>query len=145
MQISHEIECALHRWSNLEAKMVITCEREAWVASSVDSLVPESFRVTFDDNLSWLEIGSEPLWSSLLDRGESIMEIKSVGPYPMWMIDALDQTCAYPRSFSKYGAAYLDIETQKHAEPVQHRNARHLRRKNPKIQPENVAAPTLAW
>ncbi len=100
--------------------------------------IPEDFRVTFDSNLSWLEIDSRLSWLTLLKNGESIMEIKSAQPYPMWMVDVLDQTSTYPGSFSKYGAAY--IEMQKLANTGKYQKARHLKREKLQEQPVNLAS-----
>lgn len=168
LQIAHEIESAWQRWGNLEIKTAITCEREAWTSSISSSSpcadsyadlcsdpcagsctgpsahpyagpgVPEDFRVTFDSNLSWLEIDSRLSWLTLLKNGESIMEIKSAQPYPMWMVDVLDQTSTYPGSFSKYGAAY--IEMQKLANTGKYQKARHLKREKLQEQPVNLAS-----
>lgn len=38
--------------------------------------------------------------------GDAVMEIKSSGPFPLWLVRALDACEAYPTSFSKYGEAY---------------------------------------
>ena len=42
----------------------------------------------------------------LLEPGEAIVEIKAVGAYPLWLVEALNDCGAYPASFSKYGEAY---------------------------------------
>ena len=42
----------------------------------------------------------------LLPVGDAVMEIKSSGPFPLWLVRALDACEAYPTSFSKYGEAY---------------------------------------
>ncbi len=96
-------------------------------------------RVTFDDQLAWWQIppatgdhvreertgrirhtdldetSSEEgrwsmAWNGLLGSDEGIMEIKCAGSYPLWLVAALDGAGAYPGSFSKYGAAYADME-----------------------------------
>ena len=42
----------------------------------------------------------------LAGSGEAVMEIKSAGSYPAWLVEALSQHRIYPQSFSKYGEAY---------------------------------------
>ena len=41
-----------------------------------------------------------------MKSGDSIMEIKVGGAFPLWLVHALDECQAYPSSFSKYGSAY---------------------------------------
>ena len=43
------------------------------------------------------------------DKDKIIMEIKTPGAMPLWLAHALSDCKIYPRSFSKYANAYLDI------------------------------------
>ncbi len=134
-QIAHEIEAfASHGSSGLQPAMLISCEREAFVEApwerQTDDL-PRELRVTFDSCIEYAicrgfatrnvaedadtgmhldaslvsrdtgDIGM------LLDPGESIMEIKAIGAYPLWLAHALRQSEIYPMSFSKYGESFM--------------------------------------
>jgi hypothetical protein len=37
-----------------------------------------------------------------------LMEIKTLGGMPMWMVRALSESKIYPTTFSKYGVCYTD-------------------------------------
>ena len=43
----------------------------------------------------------------LLPEGEVLLEIKTGGAYPTWLIGLLNGNGIYKTSFSKYGAAYI--------------------------------------
>lgn len=65
--------------------------------------------MTFDASLGYCDLhGSRARVKTvpLIGPEETIMEVKSRGPYPLWLADALDACGAYPSSFSKYGEAY---------------------------------------
>lgn len=109
LQIVHEIDAFRSRYGELVASMVISCERSAYaLASSSEG----SLRITFDVDISYEDcfaqrcFSQECLAHSLLDSGEVIMEVKNVGPLPLWLVRALSEAKAYPSSFSKYGEAY---------------------------------------
>lgn len=126
-QIARELEAAMDRWLPLAPSMGIACDREAWglrctlagadapapaeALSEMDGWAPASFdpdlRLTFDDRLSYLDChGRAPSWRSIIAPDESILEIKSAGPYPPWLVSALSAHGIYPASFTKYGNAY---------------------------------------
>ncbi|MEA5019865.1 MAG: polyphosphate polymerase domain-containing protein [Gordonibacter sp.] len=135
-QIAREIDHFLRAYGSLRASMIIDCERTAYVPvrkffetdEAVEafgsSAMPETLevlktsnepetsddlRITFDTSILCKDMFVGESLSSfvpLIDSGEAIMEIKSAGPFPLWLVRALAVCEAYPSSFSKYGEAY---------------------------------------
>ncbi len=105
-QIMSEIDWAMRLYGRPQGAMMIACEREAWF----DEAHPD-LRLTFDRNIRYrehelrLDRGSEGI--PLLPRNTVLLEIKTAGAMPLWLADALDAEGILPRSFSKYGAAYM--------------------------------------
>ena len=56
-----------------------------------------------------LSLDSAPWGKPLLQRDQVLMELKTSGGLPLWMVQALSQQKLFKTSFSKYGAAYRDI------------------------------------
>lgn len=121
-QIARELEAAMGRATPLVPSMGIACDREAWAVreallpdgeleSEVDGLADALFdrelRLTFDDRLEyWDCFRPQAGWCPIIAPQESILEIKSAGPYPRWLVTALSAHAIYPASFTKYGNAY---------------------------------------
>ena len=66
-------------------------------------------RITFDAGIAYGDLFARDAGAAshpLLPDGDAVMEIKSSGPFPLWLVRALDACEAYPTSFSKYGEAY---------------------------------------
>ncbi len=123
-QIAREIEAFCARHAPLRPSALIACERTAY-AGATDVGAP--LRVTFDRSLRAADVMgalppdalspgalpqnapaalaalSAPPMTTLLGPGEAIMEVKSEGGYPLWLVRALSACAAYPASFSKYG------------------------------------------
>ena len=86
----------------------------ARVPAAADGVVPAAapafdpaLRLTFDDRLSYLDChGRTSSWQPIIAPDESILEIKSAGPYPPWLGAELSAQGIYPASFTKYGNAY---------------------------------------
>lgn len=111
-QIARELAATMDRWAPLVPSMGIACYREAWALK--DDMRDEAFdpqlRVTFDDHLRFCDcLAPQPVWTDLIASSEAIMEIKSAGPYPLWLARALSREHAYPASFTKYGTAYETV------------------------------------
>lgn len=119
LQIAAEIGAFVKRYPGLRPSMLITCERTAWTPIAgmpgAEALGPQGIdlRITFDERIRYRKLA----WDEDLGRteplivpGEAVMEIKVRGPYPMWLVKALDDCCAYPQSYSKYGSAYCREE-----------------------------------
>ena len=64
-------------------------------------------RLTFDNGLVYLDCHqSAAPWMPIIASDEAILEIKSAGPYPPWLVTALSAHRVYPASFTKYGSAH---------------------------------------
>ncbi len=104
MQIMHEIEYIINHY-RLYPETYIAYDRTAF--SGIDD--PE-LRITFDTNIRTrrdnLTLSAGDYGTSLLDERLYIMEIKSSGAVPMWLVRILSDMHIYPHSFSKYGNDY---------------------------------------
>lgn len=111
-QIAAEIDQFLVRHAPLAPSMLIRCERVAYApAPSLPADVPWDLRITFDERIAYRDLfASGSSTTPLLRTGEAVMEVKASGPFPLWLVKALDASRAYPTSFSKYGAAYRASE-----------------------------------
>lgn len=114
-QIAAEVSACVKRNGPLAPSICIMCERTAWAPIDGLESTPgyddfSAVRITFDERLRYRDLFSDGSAQavSLLPFGEAIMEVKSTGPFPLVLVRALDRCGAYPTSFSKYGAAYLD-------------------------------------
>ena len=78
--------------------MFLSYEREAFYA-----LDGSDFRVTFDENILYreedLSLGSETYGTPLLEKGQTLMEIKTAGGLPLWMSRELNQLRVFRTSF----------------------------------------------
>ena len=107
-QIMREIDYLMNYYHQPKPKVCILCEREAFFAEENPDV-----RLTFDENLRY-RYGfpdSENIQEGIpiTDADQRILEIKTPGAMPLWLVDALSECKIYPRSFSKYGHAYYDI------------------------------------
>lgn len=113
-QIARELEAAMDRWLPLVPSMGIACDRVAWAyrpemfqEREGDELFDSELRITFDDCLEYLDCHRfRSSWRPIIESSESVMEIKSAGPYPPWLVEVLSAERIYPASFTKYGNAY---------------------------------------
>lgn len=113
-QIARELEAAMDRWLPLVPSMGIACDRAAWAyrpemfqEREGDELFDSELRITFDDRLEYLDCHCfHSPWRPIIESSESVMEIKSAGPYPPWLVEVLSAERIYPASFTKYGNAY---------------------------------------
>lgn len=108
-QIGREVEYFLDYYGNLEPRVFLSYERDAFRARD-DS----DFRVTFDENIRYrteeLTLDSDPWGWQLLDPDTVLMELKVSDAIPMWMVQALSREKIYKTTFSKYGTAYLQMQ-----------------------------------
>lgn len=119
VQIAHEIEAMRKRHGGaavLAPAMAIACDRVAWAPQEQCADELGELRVTFDGLLRFKECGV-PRWQPIIGEDESIMEIKSAGPLPLWLSAALAEARVYPTSFSKYGTAAQIAAARGHARP----------------------------
>ena len=108
LQIGREIEFMIARHSDLAPSLLTSCDRVAYADPEDDEL-----RITFDADLAFA-MGVSDLLAKydvipLLDPGHSVMEVKNAGPLPFWLVRALNEAQARPRSFSKCGHAYMSL------------------------------------
>ncbi len=107
-QISREIDYFVRYYQGVVPKVFLSYEREAYYA-----LDGSDFRVTFDENILYRQEAlslSEGIYGTpLLAEGMTLMEIKTPGAIPLWMTKCLTEAGINKTSFSKYGAAYIDM------------------------------------
>lgn len=111
-QIGDEIEYFRKYYQHLHPSVFLSYEREAYYMKD-----GSDFRVTFDENILYrredFSLGSMIYGSPLLDKDQTLMEIKTSGGIPLWMSELLTKEHIYKTSFSKYGLAYKNIMTDK--------------------------------
>ena len=107
-QIGHEIAYALAFYRDLAPAMFLSYEREAYYEKDGGD-----FRVTFDDSIRFrqerLTLDSDPRGTPLLGPDQVLMELKTSGGIPLWMVRVLSEQRIYKTSFSKYGTAYRRV------------------------------------
>lgn len=116
-QITEEMDYFLQFYRTLAPKVFLSYEREAYYTRE-----PGEFRVTFDENILWretdLSLEKGIYGEGLLEPGQAIMEIKTPGNIPLWMVKILSEENIRKASFSKYGTAYQKIMTIAKGESV---------------------------
>ena len=97
--------------------MFLSYEREAYYTKE-----PSEFRVTFDENILWretdLSLGKGVYGTPILQPGQTLMEIKTPGNIPLWMVKVLSEENIRKTSFSKYGNAYIQIFNREKGESI---------------------------
>lgn len=104
-QITDEIDYFLTFYQTLAPRVFLSYEREAYFDRE-----RKDFRVTFDENILWRETDLSLLkgvyGESILRQGQTLMELKTAGSIPLWMVQVLSEEKIRKTSFSKYGNAY---------------------------------------
>lgn len=107
-QIVNEINYALKIYENLAPAVLLSYEREAFYARN-----NHEFRVTFDRNILWrdydLSLDKGIFGIPIFEEQKVLMEVKTDGAIPGWLVDFLTANKLYKTSFSKYGTAYRAI------------------------------------
>ena len=107
-QIMREIDYLMQFYRQPKPNVCILCDREAFFSKD-DSEI----RLTFDANLRYRYgfPSNENIGEGIpiIENDKYIMEIKTPGAMPLWLVHALSEYKIYPRSFSKYAHAYYDI------------------------------------
>lgn len=112
-QILREIDYTLKR-QELKPMAFIAYERLAFSAKQDQDL-----RITFDLDIRArsysLDLHKGHYGTRILDRDKLIMEIKTTGAMPVWLVRLLSELAIYPTSFSKYGTYYREhiLENQR--------------------------------
>ncbi len=103
-QICAEMNCFFRRYE-LHPVVFLAYDREAFYEGDNSEL-----RMTFDTNLRSrkgnLSLSQGAGGDPFFQNGEILLEIKTTGAYPFWLIHALEECGIYPASFSKYGGIY---------------------------------------
>ena len=110
-QIAREINYYL-RTNQVSEKIHITYKRIAYTGIKDDGL-----RVTFDKGIAFhlCSLNNNNLWEynpddyyggQILNDNQMLMEIKTMGAIPLWLVDALSEKRLLPVSFSKFGVSY---------------------------------------
>ncbi|MCD8308242.1 MAG: polyphosphate polymerase domain-containing protein [Clostridia bacterium] len=111
-QIAKEIDYAINFYKTLAPAVFISYEREAFTGNE-----EKDFRITFDNNILYrrdnLSLLGGIYGKSILPQGLTLMEVKTATAMPMWFTDVLTECKIFNTHFSKYGAAYEDICSQK--------------------------------
>ena len=103
-QVGRETEWMAARY-RLQPAAVIAYNRNAWFCPAEPGV-----RITFDRDLSFrdwqldLNIPADNL--PILPEDRRLMEIKTGGAYPLWLVRLLQETGSERTHFSKYGQAY---------------------------------------
>lgn len=101
-QIENEIDYFKRFYKNLNPKMLLIYDREAYFK--------DDLRVTFDHNIRYrendLSLTSSLEGNPVLKDNRVLLEIKTGTSIPLWLVRMLDKEHLYKTSFSKYGEAY---------------------------------------
>ncbi len=112
-QIGEEIDYFRSYYGSLHPAVFLSYEREAYYA-----LDGSDFRVTFDENILFREkdffLGSRIYGTPIISDTQTLLEIKTSGGIPLWMVHVLSDNHIYKTSFSKYGTAYRKIFERQH-------------------------------
>lgn len=107
-QITREIDYCMTNYEELAPSILLSYEREAYFGKG-----DHDFRVTFDQNILWrdydLSLCKGIYGRPLLSEDQVLMEVKTAGGIPMWMVKFMSERNIYKTSFSKYGMAYTKI------------------------------------
>ena len=94
----------------LKPAVFLSYEREAYYPTD-----GTDFRLTLDENILWrtdhIDLGASCWGASLLSPDEVLMELKTPGGIPLWMVRFLNENHIRKVSFSKYGTAYQQMLT----------------------------------
>ncbi len=107
-QIAREIDYCFERYADLQPKVFLSYKRQAFYSKTDDN-----FRMTFDENILWrdydLSLCNGVYGTPVLDEDKVLLEVKTAGAIPLWLIEFLSVNKIYKTSFSKYGTAYTQI------------------------------------
>lgn len=116
-QITQEMDYFLKFYETLAPKVFISYEREAYFTRE-----KSDFRVTFDENILWresdLSLRKGIYGENILRPGQTLMEIKTPGGMPLWMVRLLSEEGIRQTSFSKYGTVYETMIKREKGEKI---------------------------
>lgn len=118
-QIAEEISYFCSYYHNLSPAVFLSYDRDAY--SAVDG---SDLRITFDENILARREGfsfDEGIYGTpLIDRKMTLMEVKTSGGIPLWLVHWLTRNQIYKTSFSKYGMAYQTMIYEKEQGDILH-------------------------
>lgn len=107
-QIGKEIAHTLSRYDFPSPKVFLSYERDAFY-----DVAESDFRVTFDENIRYrtdhLTLAGGCCGTPLIGQDQVLMELKTSGSLPMWMVRRLSELGIYKTSYSKYASAYTKM------------------------------------
>lgn len=107
-QISREMVYFRDFYVNLEPRVYLCYEREAWFDKEDSGL-----RLTLDRNIRYrttdLSLALPFGGRDILPPELSLLEVKASGGIPMWLTELLSSQNIHKQSFSKYGRAYMEL------------------------------------
>ena len=107
-QIKREIDYFKNFFNNLYPKVCIFYKRKAFYDKN-----DKNTRITFDYDVLYrdkdLDLKKGIFGERILSENKYIMEIKTSGAMPLWLVDILNENRIFPSSFSKYGEAYKNM------------------------------------
>ena len=107
-QISREIRYTRDFYADLEPRVFLCYDREAWYDPA-----DRGFRMTLDRNIRYrtdrLTLTEDFKGKTLLPPERSLLEVKAEGGVPLWLVHLLGRENIRKQSFSKYGSAYLEL------------------------------------
>lgn len=107
-QIADEITYFIRYYETLRPRVFLSYERQAYYCKAGSDL-----RITFDENILSrdfdLNLGGHIGGTAILSDHKVLMEIKTAGGMPLWLVRLLSQHRIYKSAFSKYGTAYESI------------------------------------
>ena len=107
-QIGRELAYFLEFYGELVPAVHLSYDRTAFFAAEDPNL-----RLTFDQNIRWrtedLTLTAQPGGQQILDRDQSLLEIKTGAAMPLWLAELLNENDIRQVSFSKYGRAYQSL------------------------------------
>lgn len=105
-QVFEETDYFIRRLE-LKPAIVLCYDRQAFFGND-----DKEFRLTFDGNIrsrrTKLDLRKGDFGERLSNQPFRIMEVKSAGGVPMWLVKILSENKIYSGSFSKYGNIYLN-------------------------------------
>ena len=111
-QIGREIAYCCRFYRSLRPSVYLCYDRTAFFGAEDSQL-----RITFDENIRWrrqrVSLRSRPGGRDILKPRESLMEIKTAGAMPLWLVEVLEREQIHQTSFSKYGQAYMTMLQEK--------------------------------
>lgn len=109
LQIAREVDYFISHF-NLLPKIMVMYDRESYKGE-------DGLRITFDENLMYrdddLSFNSEKHGKIYFkDNKNIIMELKSHGVIPLWLVSKMSKLKIYPQQFSKIGKSYEKIRKE---------------------------------